>query len=177
MRIFLAVVFWVTAVHFSAVASEETSPAATPARRSFLSRVFHPFRQETAADRRKTRADSLSVEMTVKPLPLHLSDTRQIKLTIVLFNHSRRFVQLTFPTTQRIEVLVRDDAGKIVTQWSEDQSFENSADYIAINAGERLEYSASISTRDMAAGRKYTIESFFPNYPDLMARQALVPER
>lgn len=115
--------------------------------------------------------------MTVAPLPLHLSDTRQLKITIVLANISKRFVQLAFPTTQRVEILVRDDSGKIVTQWSEDQSFENSADYISINAGERLEYSASISTRDMTAGRKYTIEGFFPNYPDLIARQPLVAER
>ncbi|MDP9291530.1 MAG: BsuPI-related putative proteinase inhibitor [Verrucomicrobiota bacterium] len=176
MRVLLAVVSLGCLLLSPAFASDEI--ATQPPRRGVWSRILHPFQHAPPPpEHHYARTKNLALSMTVAPMPLHLSDTRQLRITIVLANVSKRFVQLAFPTTQRMEILVRDESGKIVTQWSEDQSFENSADYISINAGERLEYSATISTRDMTAGRKYTIESFFPNYPDLIARQPLVAER
>ena len=85
--------------------------------------------------------------------------------------------QLDFPTSQRIEVLVKNAAGKTVEQWSEDHAFTNELSVETINPGERLEYSANISTRDMAAGQSYTIEAFFPNYDALRTTKAIVPEK
>ena len=115
--------------------------------------------------------------MVVDPLQPKLSETKQLKVTLQLVNKSRKMAQLDFPTSQRIEVLVKNAAGKTVEQWSEDQAFTNELSVETINPGERLEYSASVSTREMAAGQSYTIEAFFPNYDALRATRAIVPEK
>ena len=102
---------------------------------------------------------------------------RSLKVTLQLVNKGRKMAQLEFPTSQRIEVLVKNAAGKTVEQWSEDQAFTNDPTVETINPGERLEYSASIATRDLAAGQSYTIEAFFPNYEPLRTSKTLVPEK
>ena len=106
-----------------------------------------------------------------------LADTRAIKVTVTLANKGKKLVQLDFPTTQRIEVLVKNKAGKRVVQWSEDQAFTNDPTLIAINPRERLEYSANIPTRDLVAGETYTIEAFFPNFDQLRKAQTITPEK
>jgi hypothetical protein len=93
-----------------------------------------------------------------------------------LKNRSKKFVQMQFPTSQRIEVLVRTTDGKLVEQWSQDQSFANEPTLVVINPRERLEYTASVATRDMTAGRTYIVEAFFPNYEPLRVQKAVTPE-
>jgi hypothetical protein len=153
----------------------EEQPAVSP-KPTLLHRMLHPFGHADRAGKSGTaRTKTLALTMSIEPLPLTLSDARQLKVTLRLKNISKHFIQLEFPSTQRIEILIRDERGKMVTQWSEDQSFSNDATTISVNPGEHLEYSAAISTRDMAPGRTYTVESFFPNFADLKARQTLVP--
>jgi hypothetical protein len=118
----------------------------------------------------------LAFKMELSPKPIKLSDVRQISVKISLENVSRRFVQLQFPTTQRIEILVRDDKGRLVTQWSEDRAYEPIPGYVGINRGERIEYATTISTRDLHAGKSYTVLGFLPNYDKLKSEQVIVPE-
>lgn len=120
---------------------------------------------------------NLVLEMQVSPQPLKLGEARQLQANIVLKNVSKKFVGLEFPTTQRIEVLIRDKTGKLLTQWSEDRTFDNEPSYIGLNPGERLEYSASLPTRDMRPGESYTVEGFFPNFDDLKVRKSLTPQK
>ena len=115
--------------------------------------------------------------MTAEPLAPKLGDTRQLTVTLRLENKGKRLVQLDFPTTQRIEVLVRNTAGKLVEQWSEDQAFQNEPGLVAINPRERLEYTATVSTRDFAADQDYIVEGFFPNYENLRATVKVTPVR
>jgi hypothetical protein len=121
--------------------------------------------------------NKLMLSMRVEPQPLKLSDTRQMKVTVVVSNKSSKLVQLEFPTTQRIEVLVRHAGGKLVEQWSEDRTFANEPGIRAINPGERLEYAATLSTRDLVAGQSYTVEALFPNYESLRLQKTVVPEK
>lgn len=117
----------------------------------------------------------LDMKMTVEPLAPKLGETRQLTVTLRLENKGKRLVQLDFPTTQRVEVLVRNSAAKMVEQWSEDQAFQNEPGLVAINPGERLEYTATVSTRDFAAGQDYVVEGFFPNYEALRATVKVTP--
>jgi len=117
----------------------------------------------------------LEVQMTLSPEPVNLSETRQIQATISLTNKSKKLVQLEFPTTQRIEVVVTNSQGKSVAQWSEDQTFNNEPGYVAINPGEHVEYNASVPTRDMVAGQLFTIEGFLPKYPQLRSHRMITP--
>jgi len=147
----------------------------------FASRAYHllPFTGEPAQAQPEAVAlqqGKLVFKMQLSPLPLKLSDNRQVAVRISLENVSKRFVQLSFPTSQRIEILVRDDKGKLVTQWSEDRAYEQTPGFVGINPAERVEYDTTISTRDMQAGRAYTIIGFLPNFEHLRSEQTLVPE-
>jgi hypothetical protein len=151
-------------------------------RPGFLSRTLdtlNPFND--GGDKRQARGDAkakdLALAMTLEPQPLKLSEAREMRVTLQLTNKSRRFVQLEFPTSQRVEVLVRNKTGRLVEQWSEDQRFTGEPTVVTINPGERLEYTATVATRDLAAGQTYTVEGFFPNFEALRTQKTLVPEK
>lgn len=122
------------------------------------------------------RTSNLAMKMQLSPVPVRLPDTRQIEVLIRLENISSRFVQLEFPTSQRIEILVQDQTGKQILRWSEDHSFEPVSAYVGINPGEHVEYAESISTRDMQPGQKYTVTAFFPSFEKLKAEEVIVPQ-
>ena len=166
------------ALSLAAHAAEE-APAAPP-KPGMMHRLLHPFGGSSAAPAPKTKdvnLKGLEMSVTVEPAAPKLSDTRAIKVTVALANKGRKLVQLDFPTTQRIEVLVKNKAGKRVVQWSEDQAFTNDPTLVAINPRERLEYSANIPTRDLVAGETYTVEAFFPNFDQLRKTQTITPEK
>ena len=122
------------------------------------------------------RTRNLALKMQLSPMPVKLAEARQLEVRIRLENISRKFVQLQFPTTQRIEIMVKDETGKGIVKWSEDRLFENVTSYVGINPGERVDYTATVPTRDMQAGRKYTVTGFFPSFNDLKAETTIVPE-
>ena len=119
----------------------------------------------------------IQLAIAVDPESIDLSQNREVQVTISLYNRSKQFLDLDFPTSQRIEVLVRDGSGKVVNTWSEDQSFTNDPATVNVNPGERLQYVASVATREMNAGQRYTIEASFPNYPDLKIQQQVIPRK
>lgn len=125
---------------------------------------------------RTVRVKDLILRLELSPMPVVLSETRQLRVSLTATNRSNRYVHLDFPTTQRIDVLVRDAQGRTVTQWSEDQAFSNEPSTLTINPGERVEYNASISTRDMRAGQPCTVEVIFPNHDRLRVQQTFVPQ-
>lgn len=144
-------------------------------------RSLNPFRSKEPEDKlNSAKAPNwkrLELSILLEPLPLKLPETRQLKVTLQLTNKSKKFVQMEFPTSQRIEVLVKNKEGKLVEQWSEDQAFASEPTLVVVNPNERLEYSASVATRDMVPGESYTIEAFFPNFEPLRIQKTIVPER
>ena len=118
---------------------------------------------------------TLTLSMSLDPDPVKLTDSRQFKVSMRVANQSKKLVQLEFPTTQRIEVIVRNTAGKLVEQWSEDRSFANEPGMVSINPGEHLEYAATLSTRDMVAGEAYVVEALFPQYEPLRLQKMVTP--
>jgi hypothetical protein len=146
-----------------------------------MTRSLNPFRSKGPTDKlNESKAPNwkdLELSMALDPLPLKLPETRLLKVTLRLANQSKKFVQMEFPTSQRIEVLIRNKAGKLVEQWSEDQAFANEPTLVVVNPRERLEYSVSVATRDLVAGETYVLEAFFPNYEPLRIQKSIVPER
>ena len=110
---------------------------------------------------------TLDIGLALDPAKVTLPETKQIKVTIKLVNRGKKLVQLNFPSSQRIEVLVKTKDGKQIEQWSEDQAFTDEPSTVTINPDERVEYPVTISTRDMVVGEKYTVEAFFPNFEQL----------
>jgi hypothetical protein len=119
----------------------------------------------------------IELKLDLSPSPVQLSANREIKVIVSLFNRSKKYVHLDFPTSQRIEILVRDASGKVVNTWSEDQSFTNDPAAVTVNPGERLEYTASVATREMTADQPYVIEASFPSYPELKIQQQVTPKK
>ena len=167
--------------HTASAAEDGQPEEKKPGFFSRLTRSLNPFRSKDPAEKlhgsKAPNWKKLVLNLELEPQPLKLPETRQLKVRVQLSNKTKRFVQLEFPTSQRIEVLVRNRDGKLVEQWSEDQSFANEPTLVVINPGERLEYSVSVATRDMNPGETYTIEAFFPNYEPLRTQRQIVPER
>ena len=159
--------------------------AATPApptpQPGALHRLLHPFGGPAAPGAPEATKDAslknLEMRASVEPPAPMLSETREVKVTVTLANKGKKLAQLAFPTNQRIEVLVKNKAGKKLVQWSEDQAFFAEPTLITINPGERLEYAATVSTRDLVAGETYTVEAFFPSYGELRQTLGLAPEK
>ncbi len=128
----------------------------------------------------KKKADStwndLRLALVFNPPTVKLPDTRRIEVTMQLTNAGKKLVQLEFPTSQRIEVLVKNQAGRELERWSEDQVINNEPTVVTLNPGERLEYTAAIATREMVTGQRYAVEGFFPRYPELRVIKAITPQ-
>lgn len=118
----------------------------------------------------------LAMTMSLEPPMVKAGDTRVIEVTVGVVNKGKEPVQLDFPDSRRIEVLVKDEGGRVLSRWSDDQRLEKEAGFLLINPGERLEYQARISTREMKAGGSFTIEAFFPKYDRLRASRVVVPK-
>lgn len=156
--------------------ADEENPQASPTPKpGIFHRIINVFHKDNGDVPAKEKKLALSLDFA--PQPVKLSDGKEIQVTLTLTNDTGRFVQLDFPTTQRVEVLLRNETGKLVTQWSEQQSFTNDPGYVSINPGEHVQYAVSISGRDLVAGKAYTIEAFFPNYENIRATRDFVPQR
>lgn len=152
------------------------APAPATPKPSVMHRLLHPFGGPAAPEATKDASlKNLEMGAGVEPPAPRLSETREVKVTVTLANKGRKLAQLAFPTNQRIEVLLKDKTGRKLVQWSEDQAFFAEPTLITINPGERLEYAATVSTRDLVAGETYTLEAFFPNLPELHRTLGLAP--
>ncbi len=120
---------------------------------------------------------NLSVTMKLEPAQVRLPDTRVIDVTISVVNKGKEAVRLEFPSSLRMEVVVKDGGGKVVSRWSDDQRIEKEPAVVIVNPKERLEYNARVSTRDMAVGRPVVIEAYFPSFERLRTSRTVVPVR
>ncbi|MEI8340996.1 MAG: BsuPI-related putative proteinase inhibitor [Verrucomicrobiota bacterium] len=160
----------------ASVQADETQPEQKPGLMRRMADALHlPNSSENKAGAVQTK--NLILNMELSPLPLKLSETRQLKAVISLTNKSRKIVSLDFPTTQRFEIVVRDKSGKQVFQWSEDQAFATEQTIITINPRERIEYDATVATRDLSAGNEYVVEGSFPKYKELKIQKTIVPQK
>lgn len=121
------------------------------------------------------RGPALKVTARTEPADFALSDRREVRVFFGVQNTTKRAERLEFPTAQRIEVAVRAPEGKRIFLWSEDRLFPQVPAIVVINPGERIEYEATVPTRDMAAGREYTVEAGLVGRPETAATMALRP--
>ncbi|MEO6969990.1 MAG: BsuPI-related putative proteinase inhibitor [Chthoniobacterales bacterium] len=150
------------------------SAAGSPAeeKRSWLGRVLHPFSSSDKIPEyknQKLRGLVLSIELPQEPVKL--SEVRQLPVHVLLTNRGDRAVELTFPTEQRIEILLHDSSGRVVTRWSENRAFAETVGIVLINPNEHIDYYETIATRELAPGRVFTVEVTIPAYPELDAQR------
>lgn len=118
----------------------------------------------------------LETSIQIKPDVIYVASTRSIEATVLVTNKAAQSLQFNFPTSQHIEVVVKTEDGKVIQRWSEDQRIEREASFVVINPNERLEYSTTVSTRNMKAGKTYVIEASVPGYDAVFARKVVVPQ-
>jgi hypothetical protein len=139
--------------------------------------VVHPFggSKKSKTGEAQVGWHDLAMSLVIDPAQVKLPDTRAVRVLFSVANKGKTAAQLDFPTTQRIEVLLKTDDGKTLSKWSEDQKVEAEQGFLVINPEERLEYSATVSTREMKPGNTYVIEAYFPNFDQLRASKTLMP--
>lgn len=137
-------------------------------KRSWVGRLFHPFGTSEKIPEykdRKLRGLVLAVELPAEPIKL--SEMRQLPVRVTLTNRGDRAAELSFPSEQRIEILLHDSAGRVVTRWSENRAFEEQPGNLLINPTEHVEYSETIATRELVPGKVFAVEVLVPAYPEL----------
>ena len=147
--------------------------AAAPAqeKRNWLSRAMHPFGSTDKIPQYKNpKLRGLALAVEIPQEPVKLSEVRQLPVHVILTNRGDRAVELNFPNEQRIEILLHDSSGHVVTRWSDNRAFEEQAGTLLINPGEHVEYSETIATRELTPGKVFTVEVTVPAYPELNAQ-------
>jgi hypothetical protein len=117
------------------------------------------------------------LEMRVKVIPdvIRLSDTRSLEVHLQLINRSKKPINLLFNDSRKYDFILRDVNGKKLAQWSDDQPVNQTAGYVIINPSERAEFVGNVSTRDMVAGRTYTLEAVVAGYDKMRQVIQLTP--
>jgi Intracellular proteinase inhibitor len=153
------------------IIGQEAAPSATARKRSWLSRILHPFSPDVVPQYKDPRLRGLALDLQITPQTVKLSEVRQLGIKVTLANLSKRPVPLDFPTNQRIEIYLMNSAGDILTKWSDNHAITEKPGTILVNPQERIEYSETISTRELMPNKVFIAEVFFPQYPELRIRQ------
>jgi hypothetical protein len=155
----------------SRVLAEDQTPQPTPQKRSWFSRMLHPFQSSPVPTYKDPRLHGLLLDLKLSPQPVKLSEVRQLEVKITLTNVSKKAVALEFPTDQRIEIHLKNSSDAVLTTWSDNHAFDPKAGSILINPGEHIFYPETIATRELTPNKVFVVEVFFPQYPELRVRQ------
>jgi hypothetical protein len=144
------------------------SVAPAQEKRSWVGRLFHPFgASEKIPEYKNQKLRGLVLAIQLPQEPIKLSEMRQLPVRVTLTNRGDHAVELSFPSEQRIEILLHDSTGRVVTRWSENRAFENQPGNLLINPNEHVEYSETIATRELVPGKVFAVEVLMPAYPEL----------
>jgi hypothetical protein len=145
--------------------------SSTPQKRSWMSRMLHPFSSASVPTYKNPKLRGLVVDLQVSPQTVKLSETRQLAIKLTLTNRSKRAIELDFQTDQRIEIYLMNSAEVVLTKWSDNHAVTEKPGTVLINPQEHIEYNETIATRDLTPNKVFIAEVFLPKYPELRARQ------
>lgn len=165
-----AVFLFVLALFVAQSFAQEAAPTATPKKRGFFGRILHPF-SSSAPAYRDSKLRGLVLDVQIAPQPVKLSEIRQLEVKAVLRNLGKFPITLDFGTDQRIEIYLRNAAEQILTKWSDNHAVSEKPGTVVINPGEQVEYKEMIATRELTPNKVFGAEVFFPQYPEISARQ------
>ena len=151
--------------------AQEATPTTTLRKRGWFSRMFHPFSSTTLPEYKDPRLRGLTLDLLVTPQIVKLSEMRQLQVKLIVTNLGKRAVTLDFATDQRIEIYLRNAAETILTRWSDNHAINEKPATVLINPQEHVEYNETIATRELAPNKVFSVEVFFPQYPELRVRQ------
>lgn len=140
-------------------------------------RMLNPIMGEPEKLKRAGIPNIRDLEMSATAIPAEFSRsaTKQIDIALAIRNDGKKAVNLWFPSTQRIELIVKNKAGDVLKRWSDGEKFKKETGYLVVNPDETITYAETISTSFMPTGQVAVIEAFIAGYPDLRARVEVIP--
>lgn len=150
---------------------QDATPASAAKKRGWFGRILHPFSSTSLPQYQDPKLRGLALDLQIAPETVKLSEVRQLEVKVRLTNQSKRPIPLDFPTDQRIEIYLKNSAEAILTKWSDNHAISETPGTVLINPQEHVEYNQTIATRDLTPNKVFTLEVFFPKYPELRSRQ------
>lgn len=102
---------------------------------------------------------TLPMLLTVDPADFSIANHPDLAVSLKISNSQRREIELLYPNDQRLEILVKDSTGTVLSRWSQDRIFDPTEGFVEINPSEFIIYSEKLPTSVMKAGETYTIEA------------------
>jgi len=121
------------------------------------------------------RMPPLQAELRSDPAEFPVAERREVRVIFTVKNNTGRAERLDFATMQRFDLSVISPDGRRIFLWSEDRSFEPVAASVMVNPRERIEYEATVPTRDMKGGGIYRVEAGLTGFPEVSASTQLRP--
>lgn len=123
-----------------------------------------------------SRTPPLQAELRSDPAEFPVVERREVRVIFSVKNTTKRAERLDFATAQRFDLSVISPDGRRIYQWSEDRSFDPAAASIMVNPRERIEYEATVPTREMKGGGVYRVEAGLTGFPEVSATTQLRPQ-
>ncbi len=100
------------------------------------------------------------------------SSANNVRMTFTIKNTGKRTYTLSFPSSQRYDVVIKNPAHQLVYKWSLDKKFTDDVGAVIINPTDRIGYVETISFNTLYAPLEtgvYTVEFNLANYPEISA--------
>ena len=163
--------------HATVDGAESAAKAAGSAVQSVSHSVVDVFSPSASKSAPKSAPKSpLKVTLACTPSTLVLKQVRNLTVFVKIFNGGKKTQLLEFASSQRDDVVLRDASGKIVSRATlvahiraDEQAL------VTVNPGERLEYSLSLPTDGMIAGKVYRLEGALVGQSGLTGAMEITP--
>jgi hypothetical protein len=99
---------------------------------------------------------------------VHLGKGGSFAVKLQLFNTGKKIQLLEFASGQRAEAVLRDASGGIVSRSSSSPGQEGGL--VTLNAGERIEFLLQLPTKELVAGKSYSLEAAITGQAGLVAK-------
>jgi hypothetical protein len=115
------------------------------------------------------------LRVTVKPALFSVTEHPELSVTLKITDTQQQMIMLHFTTNQRLEIVVKDDQGAILSRWSQDRSFDTTDDTVVINPQESIFYTEKISTTGMEDEKSYLLEISLVDQPGYTVTERITP--
>ena len=113
--------------------------------------------------------------LTVEPSQFSLAQTSELEVTLRISNAAKHEFEIQYPDNQRLEILVKDPQGNVVSRWSQDRAFDPREGFVEVNPKEFISYTERLSTTGMKAGVPYTIEASLAHQEGYTVAKSVTP--
>ena len=137
--------------------------------RKFFGGMVGSFRSSAASSKP-------ALVLTVEPSQFSLAQTSELEVTLRISNAAKHEMEIQYPDNQRLEILVKDPQGNVVSRWSQDRAFDPREGFVEVNPKEFISYTERLSTSGMKAGIPYTIEASLAHQDDYTVAKSVTPE-